>query len=516
MSVDPSKFSISAQAAIHRIRQEASTPASTITLVVLSHGCIASEFSGSAVKALPGSARAGTSVTSVTSVTSGASGASGASACRPEILPPHIVSTLQMLDSKASGCHMGRCTPPILCTTPGLTLASSQCVDVPKGIENFAKLNWGVVGAVTYVDGRDSRTTQVKEDAQGSQPNNFLYLLHECVRAPLQLFPHLSVDHVSRKMQDIMNTELLADIGTRIDEEIDIKVATLQDLRTKLEAELTKTQSSKGSRSGVAMLEKFEAAVKDVQGSEQLRENLQFGRLFNYTLSSPSSRPCIFNKVFMRTADKDEKYPGPDWNITALSRDGQMLVANIIQRVKQGKTFRTKISKQWPLEWTLRGASWFPEILPTTKDDWDMDMLSLVEEWKKLKIIAEQEAAASAGVPRSGKLKRKPDGKKIYDEFNVSTQDILTFLRDNGIRNVIIVDGSCNVFASQDDILFCDPASLDCVVCKICENPTSRHPHGGGRIRKRHIKKMNNCKKTKRRYQTNTHNNKIRKYSSKR
>lgn len=495
MSFDLSKFSKSAQAAIHRIRQEASTSTSTITLVVLSHGCIASELSavsGSAVKA----------------------GTSGASACRPEI-PPHIVSTLQMLDSKSSGCHTGRCTPPVLSTTPGLTLASSQCVDVPEGIENFAKLNWGVAGAVTYVDGRDSRTTQVKEDAQGSQPNNFLYLLQECVRAPLQAFPHLSVDRVSREMQQIMNTELLKDIAARIDEEIDIKVATLRDIRTKLEAEFTKKQS-KGSSSGVAMLEKFEAAMKDVQGSEQLRENLQFDRLFNYTLSSPCSRPCIFNKVFMRTADNDEKYPGPDWNITALSRDGQMIVANIIQRVKQGKTFKTKISKQWPLEWMSRGASWFPEIRPTTKDDWDMDMLSLVEEWKKLKIIAEQEAAASAGVPTSGKLKRKPDGKKIYDEFNVTTQDILTFLRDNGIRNVIIVDGSCNVFASPDDTLFCDPASLECIACKICKNPTSGHPHGGGKIRKRHIKKINNCNKTKRRYQTNMHNNKIRKCSSKR
>lgn len=482
MAFDISKFSKSAQAAIHRIVEEASTPASTITIVVLSHGCIPSELS--------------MGPTAVVEATAGTAGTWG-----PE-WPPHIASTLQMMDSKASGCHKGRCTPQLLVTTPGLRLSSSQCITVPDGIENFAKINWGVLGAVTYVDGRDSRTEQVKEDAQGSQPNNFLYLLQECVRAPLQKFPDLSIDGVCREMQKTMKTELLRDITAGVDAEIAIKTDRLQTLRTKLEDRGTK-QHSKQSMS--SLVEEFEIMLRDVQGSEQLRENLQSDRLFNYTLSSPCSRPCVLNKVFMRSADKDEKYPGPDWHVTALSRDGRMLVANIIQRIKQGKTFKTKISKQWPLEWMSRGASWFPEILPTTRDDWDMDVLSLVEEWKKLRIIAEQVAAG----PISGKLKRKSDSKKIFDEFNVSTQDILTFLQELGIRNVVFVDGSCNVFASQDDILFCDPANVHGAVCKRCKSSFSGHPHGGGRIRNRHIKKMNNCNKTRRRIRTNSRDNKI-------
>jgi hypothetical protein len=465
-ALDLSKFSKSAQAAIHRICLEASKPDSFIALVVLSHACIESELTVAPAQ-----------------TQSVAASASAVAEAGP-ILPSHIASTLKRTAEMALGDYTGRCAPRSLST--GITLASSNCVVVPREIK-FAKLNWGVLGAVTQVDFTGSRLVQVEEDDQGNQPNRILHLLQKCVRVILQRNPQDDVDALSKKMQATMKTTLLTDITSEVAGEISLAIEKLEDLRVQLN-DMRQKKPSKASIT--SLLEKFDSAVKEVQVPEQLKANLEQDRLFNCTLSSPSSRPCMLNKVFMRSC-RDEEYPGPDWHITALSRNGETLVANIIQRIKQGKKMKTVVSKQWPLGWDTRGL--LPTILPSTQDDWNMDVISLVAEWKRIKIIEERTRMASLAVGlTSGKAKKKSN--KIYDEFNVTTQDILLFLRDCGIHNVIMVDGSCNVFASPDDILFCDPEDVKCAMCKHCGNSISDHPHGGTKRAKR-AKRANHTKR---------------------
>lgn len=470
-SFDLSKFSLNAQAAIARIRGE-----SAVVLVAFSHGCIISDLSdesmgAEAVSSAPGPGLAMASVP--------------ASSKAPE-LPSHIKATMQSLEEfdalRSAGTLGGvtphRIAPRLIATKPGLEYAGSQCITVPAGIQNFAKLNWGVLGTVTSVDYRSSHAVQVVEGAHESQPNNFLYVLRECVQAPLKANPLGSIDAVCKEMQTKMKGEILAELKANIAAEIGFSIDALKAAQLKWSAVNAKTTKSAMDKA----IKQLRDAVERMQASEQLRENLQADRLFNYALHSPpSSLPCMLNKIYTRSDDKDEEFPGPDWHMLAFGRDGRMLVANIIQRVRRGKVYKTNISKQWPLEWMAKGPDWFPHINDATVNDWDMDMISLVEEWKKLK---------------QGGLKRRHNSKKIYDEMSVSTQDILTFLQEIGIVDVIIVDGSCNVFASQSEIMFCSPDDVRCKMCSKCGRSMADHAHGGGGggggAHKRNIKKISN------------------------
>jgi hypothetical protein len=276
-------------------------------------------------------------------------------------------------------------------------------------------------------------------------------------------------------MQTKMKGEILAELKANIAAEIGFSIDDLKAARLEWSAVNAKTTKATTD----TIIGQLQDAMERVQSSEQLRENLQADRLFNYALHSPpSSVPCALNKIHKRS-NTDEEFPGPDWHMLALARDGRFLVANIIQRVNR----KSRISKLWPLEWMAKGPEWFPHIDEDTANDWDMDMISLVEEWKKLK---------------SYDPKRRRDAKKIYDEMSISTQDILTFLAELGIVNVIFVDGSCNVFASQSEIMFCSPDDVRCKMCSKCGRSIADHAHGGGGPHKQNIKKINNCKKTTR------------------
>lgn len=461
---DPSKFSKSAQAAIARLMRE-----ETVVLVSFSHGCIISDLSDESMGAEagpgPGPAKAS------------AKASASAKAKAPE-LSSHITATLQSLEEfealRSTGT-LGRIAPRLIATKPGLAYASSQCITVPAGIRNFAKLNWGALGTSTSIGDRSSHAVQVVERADGSQPNNFLYVLRECVQEPLKANPLGSIDAVCKEMQTKMKGEILAELKANIAAEIGFSIDDLKAAQLKWSAVDAKTPKVTMDK----IIIQLQDAMERLQASEQLRENLQADRLFNYALHSPpSSQPCALNKIHKRS-NTDEEFPGPDWHMHALARDGRFLVANIIQRVNR----KSRISKLWPLEWMAKGPDWFPQIDEDTVNDWDMDMISLVEEWKNLK----------RGGPK-GRL----ESSKIYDEMSISTQDILTFLAELGIVNVIFVDGSCNVFASQSEIMFCSPDDVRCKMCSKCGRSIADHAHGGGGPHKQNIKKINNCKKTTR------------------
>jgi hypothetical protein len=465
---DLSKFSKSAQAAIARLRGER-----TAVLVVFSHGCIISDF-------VPMGAEAGLGPEPEMAM---------AMASAPE-LPSHIKVTMQSLEEfdalRSTGTLGGdtphRIAPRSIASTPGLAYAGSQCIAVPAGIRNFAKLNWGVLGTTTGVDYRSSHAVQVVEGADGSQPNNFLYVLRECVQEPLKANPFGSIDDVCKEMQTKMRGELLAELKGNITTEIGFRIDELKAARLKWSAVNAKTTKPAMGK----IIKQLHDATKGMQASEDLGENLD--RLFNYALHAPpSSVPCMLNKKFKRSDDEDEKFPGPDWNILAVARDGRFLVANIIQRAKRGKVYKTNISKQWPLEWMAKGPDWFPEINEDTVNDWDMDMISLVEEWKKLK---------------QGGLKKPRDlTPHLYDEMSISTQDILTFLEELGIVDVIVVDCSCNILSSQTEYMVCAPDDVRCEMCKSCGRSMADHAHGGGGYKikgeRRYTKRVKYAKHTK-------------------
>jgi hypothetical protein len=63
----------------------------------------------------------------------------------------------------------------------------------------------------------------------------------------------------------------------------------------------------------------------------------------------------------------------------------------------------------------------------------------------------------------------------------VTTKDILDLLYDNGIRNVVFIDGGCNVFCGDGGMLACSGChpSLD-ILCDTCGKRVGSHSFGGG------------------------------------
>jgi len=469
------KFSKSARAAIARLRTE-----ETVVLVAFSHGCIISDLTDE-----PMGAEAGLGpwpVPASASASASASTSAPASASAPEQLSSHITATLQSLEEFRSRGDDGkghRIAPRLIATNPGLVYAGSQCIAVPAGIQNFAKITWGVLGTTTGVDYYSNPSVRVKEDALGAQPNTYLHILRDCVQHILKYNPMDSIDDVSKKMQRAMKGKILDELRANIGTEVESSIDALEAAKLNWSAVSATPRRADTDKA----IDQLQETIYRVQASEELREALESDRLFKYALHSRSLSllsTCILNKVYVPGRNKYEQTAGPDWHFNAFARDGRLLVANIIQRTNR----KSRISNRWPLEWMAKGPDWFPQIGKATVNDWNMDMIALVEEWKKLK---------------QGGLKRRRDFTlHLYDEMSISTQDILTFLDEVGIVNVILVDCSCNVLASQTEHIVCAPDDVRCKMCSKCGRSMADHAHGGGGPHKRNIKKINNCKKTTR------------------
>ena len=413
-----------------------------------------------------------------------------ASSKAPE-LPSHIKATMQSLEEfdalRSAGTLGGvtphRIAPRLIATKPGLAYAGSQCIAVPAGIRNFAKLSWGVLGTTTGVDYYSNPSARVKEDALGAQPNNYLHILRDCVQHILKDNPTDSIDDVCKKMQRKMKGKIFHDLRSNIAKEVEDSIYALEVAKLNWSAVSAKPTKNNTD----AAIDQLQDTIYRMQASEALREALESDHLFKYALHSRSSSPplstCILNKAYMLGHNKYEKGPGPDWHINAVSRDGRLLVANIIQRVKR----KSKISNRWPLEWMAKGPDWFPQIDKATVNDWNMDMIALVEEWKKLK---------------QGGLKRSREFTlHLYDEMSISTQDILTFLQELGVVDVIVVDCSCNILSSQTEYMVCAPDDVRCEMCKSCGRSMADHAHGGGGYKikgeRRYTKRAKYAKHTK-------------------
>jgi hypothetical protein len=75
--------------------------------------------------------------------------------------------------------------------------------------------------------------------------------------------------------------------------------------------------------------------------------------------------------------------------------------------------------------------------------------------------------------------------KILKQTDKVTTKDILDLLYEKGIRNVVFIDGGCNVFCGDGGMLACSNchSSLD-TVCNTCSTPIRSHPWGGMKNKK--------------------------------
>ena len=163
--------------------------------------------------------------------------------------------------------------------------------------------------------------------------------------------------------------------------------------------------------------------------------NLHSGAAFNHFTQQPgSSGSCMMNKQYLRYNDNPKEHlPGEDWNINAYDKNGKQLIGNIGN-------------------------------MPDTYDDsWRMDLITIV------------------------KILKKTD--------KVTTKDILDLLYENEIRNVVFIDGGCNVFCGDGGMLACSGChpALD-IICDTCQIPIRSHPWGGMKNKK--IKKTTKKKAT--------------------
>lgn len=191
---------------------------------------------------------------------------------------------------------------------------------------------------------------------------------------------------------------------------------------------------------------------------ENHHRNLESGRSFQ----TIHATDCMINKQYLRNDSPwIEHYPGLDWNLTVVSKDGTILVGNLLVSISTPNDWSTLIT---------------PDMHASFAADysWMMDLITLI--------------------------------KIVNNTDTVTTQSILSFLKDNGIINVIFIDGGCNVFCDSHAVVTCTSdhpqLGMKCYNCnRLINDP---HPLGGGSCGK---------KKEKRRIRTNRRN-KRRKYKT--
>ena len=171
---------------------------------------------------------------------------------------------------------------------------------------------------------------------------------------------------------------------------------------------------------------------------------------------------CMLNKEFLRhDGNPVEHYPALDWNVIVVDDNG-IIIGNVLD--PNSANFR---STQIPDDMHAAIMQGIPSDSQTQQiwmASWMMDLITLIK--------------ISKGVN------------------TVTTSIILNFLSDNGIQNVIFIDGGCNVFYDDDKGTMiacgpCDPAVS--VPCANCTTIMQNHAYGGG-MKNKKIKTTKNKK----------------------
>ena len=162
-------------------------------------------------------------------------------------------------------------------------------------------------------------------------------------------------------------------------------------------------------------------------------DNLHSGEAFQ-TFQPFQPGSCMMNKVYMRQDKIAEHIPSP-----TVPWDWQMNAF--------GKN----------------GAQLIGNMPSAVDNSWKMDLITIVKILKKTDMV--------------------------------TTKDILDLLYENEIRNIVFIDGGCNVFCGDGGMLACSGChpSLD-IICDTCQTSLRNHLRGGMKNKK--IKKTTKKKAT--------------------
>jgi hypothetical protein len=364
--------------------------------------------------------------------------------------------SMQLPQPRASG--LASSAPLLVSSDPGISaVGTAHCAVIPEGLK-IGKVNFGAIGAIAGVSDILDHTTKAELLLpDGSQPNNILYILRECVQTPLHTDSHSNLHQLCAIMQENIRRNFTVELTANVGQFIADSLSTLASIQSEID-QITPNESDKpiDKKRNAAKLEKamerLHDAVIDLHSQEQLARNLRASTLF----SSHVEPRCLFNKMYVRNTER-ERFPSPDWHIQLFARDGRLLVANMAE-LRKGKPQKTR-SKPWAIVEPMDGID-DPAVIAT---EYGMDLLTLVSTWKQ----------------RRG----EPD--------SVTTQDILAFLKDCGAEEVILVDCTCNVFIDPDTmaLVYCDPSQVNGKGCSACGTTYDKHSFGGGRgMRRAYIK----------------------------
>lgn len=345
--------------------------------------------------------------------------------------------------------------PLLVSTDPGIsTVGTAHCAVIPKGLK-IGKVNFGAIGAIAGVSEILNNSIKAELLPGGSQPNNILYILRECVQMPLHTDSHSNLHQLCAIMQDNIRHNFTQELTANVGQFIADSRMALQSIQSEIDQitqSMSKSDKPIDKKRNAAKLERamkrLDDAVIDLHSQEQLARNLAASTLF----TSHVEPRCLFNKMYVRNTER-EHYPGPDWHIQLFARDGSLLVANMAE-LKKGKPQNSR-SKPWAIVETMDRIS--PGVIA---QEYGMDLLTLVGMWK-------QRHAA----PEVGGVVR------------VTTQDILAFLKECGAEEVILVDCTCSVFIDPvtGTIVYCDPSQVNGKGCSACGTMYDKHSFGGGR-----------------------------------
>jgi hypothetical protein len=333
--------------------------------------------------------------------------------------------------------------PLLVSTVPERDVGVAHCAVIPEGLK-IGKINFSNIGAVAGVSEIFNNTKKPTLGPDGSQPNNILYIMRECVQYPLRDHPTAALPQLCSIMQNKIREGFFDELSRNVVEFIQQSQVVLQKVQEEITA--IKSKSKSGDSKLLNALERLDAAVIDLHSQEQLARNLGTNSLFK----SHVDPPCVFNKLYARNSER-EKFPSPDWHIILFARDGSLLVANIAEIIK-GKPTKSR-SRPWAIVEPM------DQIDPDTIDqEYGMDLLTLVEIWKK----------------------RTTSDKSDKTTRDVTTQDILAFLSECGTQEAILVDCTCSVFIDDSTVIYCDPSKVSTKSCKKCGKTYDTHLFGGG------------------------------------
>lgn len=321
----------------------------------------------------------------------------------------------------------------------GLTLETVECFKPPAGM-NLYKQNIASMGAKSCMGVTVSNSVPVVE------ADNYYLRIFRIVQSDM-MTDYESLDSLASNMFDHIETEFKPILleGSR---DMSSRAQTVYD-------ETVKAYAKKGLAEAAKLLPLQE--VKDFATHDFQFRNMESGRAFQRQHITAST--CTLNKKYLRLdRGREEYYPAIDWHASATGRNG-ILVGNVLdptranlQSTQIPHDMHAAIMQSFPTDDLGQQQIWIAS--------WMMDLITAIKIIRGIDVV--------------------------------TTRDILEVLHENGVINVIFVDGGCNEFRDQTSgksiaCADCDP-SLQ-VTCETCSGSASTHPLGGGMKNKKPTKK---------------------------